>query len=351
MNDRRIDVGRLVLAVALASTSVAACASKVGPYIRSITPRADGTIAVERCTTEVTDYGVTTTFENTGSDCSVAVLALPPPGGIGALSQAPPFPASGPAPAVGGPPTPAAPLPPDMAKPPVPSPVSASAPPAPAPPPPGPRPVDQKSCPADMAFLSGGNFAMGERKDRVKVANYCMDLTEVTADAYAACVRNGQCRADGLNCGPAATFGVAGKGEHPINCVDWNQASTYCQVQGKRLPSEEEWEWAARGGVQGKTFPWGNVEPTSQVCWSGTQQLTGTCQVGTYPPGASPQGIMDLAGNVWEWTASKKDVSSAERVARGGAWSSTAASYVRAAERYWTQPNYRFIYIGFRCAK
>jgi formylglycine-generating enzyme required for sulfatase activity len=202
-----------------------------------------------------------------------------------------------------------------------------------------------------MALLPAGSFAMGDRKDRVKVGKLCMDITEVTAEAYATCVRVGQCTSEGLSCGPASTFGAAGKGEHPINCVDWSQASTYCQAQGKRLPSEEEWEWAARGGAMGKTYPWGNVEPTSQVCWSGYGLISSTCPAGSFLAGASPQGIFDLSGNVWEWTSSKKDEGSSERVARGGAWSSSASSYLRASERYWTSPLYRFIYIGFRCVK
>lgn len=211
--------------------------------------------------------------------------------------------------------------------------------------------MGQGPCSEGMALMPAGQFAMGDRKDRVKVGRLCMDVIEVTAEAYATCVRIGQCTAEGLACGPAATFGVQGKGSHPINCVDWNQASNYCQVQGKRLPTEEEFEWAARGGAQAKMYPWGNIEPSSQACWSGAGQLSGTCQAGAYLAGANPQGILDLSGNVWEWTSSKKDAGSTERVARGGAWSSSASSYLRASERYWTSPLYRFIYIGFRCVK
>jgi hypothetical protein len=341
------------LAAIAAIAGIAACSGQVGPYVRNIEVTPDGAVIVERCTTVTTDYGFVTTLDNESTWCDKNVLpiqtsqaggaqgatssASPPFAATPAGPQQPPLPAASPAsvqtPSGAGPGT------------------VASTAPSEAPARTGIPVSGGGLCPQGMALIPHGSFSMGERKDRVKVNRFCIDVTEVTAEAYSTCARIGQCTAEGLACGPAATFNVAGKGEHPINCVDWNQASTYCQAQGKRLPTEEEWEWAARGGTQGKKYPWGNIEPSSQACWSGSGQLSGTCPVGSYPPGANPQGVLDLSGNVWEWTSSRKDDSSTERVARGGAWSSSASSYLRAAERYWTSPLYRFIYIGFRCAR
>lgn len=345
------------LAAASALLGIGACSGQVGPYVRSVEVTPDGAVIVERCTTVTTDYGLGTTFDNESTWCDKNVLPIQTSVANtaqgGSSTAAPPFAASGPT----APPVPSA------SPPSVPTPAGAglgtgstggtSGATASQPPQPTGIPVASGGglCPQGMALIPLGSFSMGERKDRVKVNRFCMDVSEVTAEAYASCARVGQCSTEGLACGPAATFNVAGKGEHPINCVDWSQASTYCQAQGKRLPTEEEWEWAARGGTQGKKYPWGNIEPSSQTCWSGMGQLSGTCPVGSFPPGANPQGVLDLSGNVWEWTSSKKDEASAERVARGGAWSSSASSYLRAAERYWTSPLYRFIYIGFRCVR
>lgn len=337
---------RSVGAIALVAAA-GACQSSAGPYVRNVEISPRGMLVFERCNATVTDYGFATTFDYDTAACSKSELPLP-----GSVAAAPPPVSSAPPPAAS-----------ESTAPPFPTPVSppsfeAGAPPASAAPPPTvqapvpPAPVVSGGlCPDKMAFLPAGSFSMGDRKDRVKVGRFCMDVTEVTADAYALCVKTGQCSAKGLNCGAASTYNATGKGDNPINCVDWAQASSYCQSQGKRLPTEEEWEWAARGGPSAKTYPWGNVEPSSQVCWSGFGQLSGTCSVGNYQAGASPQGVLDLSGNVWEWTSGTRDSSGTERVARGGAWSSTAPSYLRASERYWTQPQYQFIYIGFRCVR
>ena len=151
------------------------------------------------------------------------------------------------------------------------------------------------ACPAGMSRLSGGSYARVARHDTATVHPFCMDVTEVTVDAYTACVRAGKCTAEATS-GDGCNYGVSGKGNHPMNCLDWNQATTYCHAQGKRLPSEEEWEWAARGGAEGRTYPWGNTDPDSQLCWSGVTKREGTCPVGSYPAGDAPGGVHDLCG-------------------------------------------------------
>ena len=197
-----------------------------------------------------------------------------------------------------------------------------------------------------MVQLVGGTYTMGDRKDTVTVAGFWLDVTEVTADAYAACVRSGRCTADGLQCSDTATYGASGKGNHPINCVDWSQATAYCASIGRRLPTEEEWEWAARGAARGSAYPWGDDAPGGQLCWN---RKNGTCAVGLFPAGDSPQGVKDLAGNVWEWTHSNFYASS--RVDRGGGWSSSNPDVVRASSRRGRAPSDRSHDLGFRCAR
>jgi formylglycine-generating enzyme required for sulfatase activity len=215
------------------------------------------------------------------------------------------------------------------------------------------------ACPEGMAALRAGTFTMGDRKDRVSVQPFCLDVSEVTSTAYAECVGSEQCSADHLGeysiDGSAFTgthrcnYGVWERNFHPINCVDWNQAASYCLAVGKRLPTEEEWEWAARGEGKASIYPWGNSTPDAQLCWSGVYMRTDTCPVGGFPQGDAPRGIHDLAGNVWEWTSSRHALR--ERVVRGGGGPFDVASDVRAAARRGYPASFRNTHVGFRCAR
>jgi len=176
------------------------------------------------------------------------------------------------------------------------------------------------------------------------VAPFWLDTTEVTADAFAACVIARACDATDFACADA-TYGVPGKGDHPINCVDWFQAEAFCRWKGTRLPTTEEWEWAARGGDRGTTYPWGNDEPSSQACW----KTDGTCVVGSHSAGDPPFGAHDLAGNVWEWTSSESVGGS--RIYRGGSWGNKEARYVRASSWSRNVPTVAYGIVGFRCAR
>jgi len=191
---------------------------------------------------------------------------------------------------------------------------------------------------------------MEERGNTVTVQTFCLDRTEVTAGAYAQCVQSKRCDERGVRCGLQATYGHPEKTDHRINCVDWKQAAAYCQSLGKRLPTEEEWEWAARGQEDARDYPWGDGDPRSIVCWSGATDRSGTCKVGTFVASDTADGIHDLAGNVWEWTSSSYSPKSTAKVNRGGGWISNRAADLRASNRYADEPINRTAYDGFRCA-
>ena len=195
-------------------------------------------------------------------------------------------------------------------------------------------------------FLAGCNTAVGEQclggdnelpSDTMNLPGFRIDRTEVTAAAYAACVTAGVCTA------PTCS---SDSPQHPVVCVDWNQARAFCGWRGARLPSEEEWEKAARG-TEGRIWPTGNTEPTC------TQANIDNCEgrawaAGSQPATASPYGALDMVGNVWEWTESAFDANT--RVFRGGGWGDVARN-ARASVRFGFVPSRRFDDIGFRCAQ
>jgi formylglycine-generating enzyme required for sulfatase activity len=213
-----------------------------------------------------------------------------------------------------------------------------------------------------MIAVPAGEFEMGstdgspdERpRHRVAVSAFAIDATEVTVRAYAACVDAGACRRTPKS--DACNFGKDDKGDHPMNCVDWNDAGTFCAWGGKRLPSEEEWEYVARG--DGRKYPWGDVEIGDRACWNRHGGKLGTCAVASHLAGDTPLGVHDLAGNVWEWTSStfasdygKPRGSSSLRVTRGGGWGSADEADLRTTTRGRRRPDHRSDVIGFRCAK
>lgn len=197
--------------------------------------------------------------------------------------------------------------------------------------------------------VPGGTFkTRGADPKSITIRPFCMDMTEVTAQAYAECVGSGKCSDEKVtSCNPIS-WGNPTRAQHPMTCVSWHQASTFCKVAGKRLPTEWEWEWAARGGDEAREYPWGDMPPASQLCWAKTSD-SGGCRVGSYPLSSARWGMQDMAGNVWEWTSS---AASADNwaVVRGGGWDAdpsvyhTSASLAYPASARWDD-------LGFRCAR
>ncbi len=135
----------------------------------------------------------------------------------------------------------------------------------------------------------------------------------------------------------------------PVVRVSWLDAKAYCDWARVRLPSEAEWERAARG-PKGRKYPWGNEEPDPDRANYDDTKLRRPSPVGLFPRGSTPDGVADLAGNVWEWLADWYDDSKDARVLRGGSWS-FLSTYLRASGRYRFPPDYRNDIFGFRCAR
>jgi formylglycine-generating enzyme required for sulfatase activity len=212
------------------------------------------------------------------------------------------------------------------------------------------------AAPGRMVRIPAGTFSMGSN-DRlpddqplhmVTLKSFEMDLTEVTVAEYNTCVRTERCRQVEAEWKNECNSGKSGRDLYPINCVEWDQAKSYCEWAGKRLPTEEEWEYAARG-TDGRKYPWGNAAPRSQLCWNGDGNDAGkmqrslTCPVGAYPSGDSPFGLHDMAGNVWEY------IEDSSGAIRGGSWTNAGEQHVRASARGFGRHD--FSSVGFRCAR
>lgn len=235
---------------------------------------------------------------------------------------------------------------------------------------------------AGMVRFEGGVFPMGSTREEIRaaspvgipppfenegpvhiarVAPFWLDAREVTADAYAACVRAGVCTAATRH-DPASeagcNAGAPGRGDHPINCVTRAQAAALCSWRGLRLPTEEEWEFAARGGGLRRRFPWGEdapARPDARAC-AGSRAGRMTCAAGASTGDVTPEGVHDLAGNVREWVSSGASPSYAEAagsttMSRGGAYASDDVAWLRGAVRTPLALGFASDTVGFRCAR
>jgi len=238
-------------------------------------------------------------------------------------------------------------------------------------------PIVQKFAKAEkdgmtMAFVEEGAFIMGsndgEPNERpihtVYLDSYWIDQTEVTNKMYRLCMTVGRCDpplADGF-IAPSDHYTDPTRVSFPITYVSWENAKVYCEWAGRRLPTEAEWEKAARG-FDGRMYPWGNQEPNAELL-NYNNNNGGLTKVGKFPLGASPYGVLDMAGNAWEWVYdwySENYFNSPAnnptgptngewRIARGGAFFQ-GASEVRPMFRNFVSPSYRQSGdFGFRCA-
>ena len=267
---------------------------------------------------------------------------------------------------------------------------------------------DGSTCAANQIRIPGGTFWMGDAEleensrpvHKVTLSPYCIDKTEVTVGAYRSCVQLGGCapptptvdwekikNEDKTKLSQLCTWRKGRFSEnHPFNCVDWKQATTYCKWAGGRLPTEAEWEYAARGN-DNRSYPWGNAIPDASrlnACggecvsmakqrldmdlnglYAGSDGWPATAPVGSYPKGSSRFGALDMAGNVWEWTADTFapysgtpatnphvfEFDELPRVCRGGGWLNDKAEQLRAGYRMRNAPNTRSANLGFRCVR
>jgi formylglycine-generating enzyme required for sulfatase activity len=289
-------------------------------------------------------------------------------------------------------------------------------------PPPPPQttstPAVHEACPKDAVLVPGGPSFQGmdnpplkypylaneKPQHPVRLSPFCMDRYEVNVEKYAACSTSGACsRASTVNA-PLESFSDAqhkaydpvcnendrvGRGNHPVNCVTWDQAQKFCARAGGQLPTEAQWEFAARGKDQ-RVYPWGDDPPSAKtgnacgtecIAWAKEHGVDGdfpgamydandkfptTAPIGSFASGASQFGIEDLVGNVAEWTADyyaayphdtkteavdpKGPEKGDERVIRGGAWNASIVAWARPTFRFHAPETNQNHGIGFRCA-
>lgn len=201
------------------------------------------------------------------------------------------------------------------------------------------------SAETETIFIPAGSFLMTEEPQTVDLPEFRIAKYPVTnAEYHRFVVATGHRQPDHwLNDGryPAELA------RHPVVFVSWESAVAYAEWTGARLPSETEWEKAARG-TDGRSYPWGN-DFIAKNCNTSESGSDGTRPVDAHPGGASPYGVIDMAGNVWEWTATNYDKEAQWRVLKGGAWDYKGIKDTRCAFRVYFRPDFRNSAVGFRC--
>lgn len=207
-----------------------------------------------------------------------------------------------------------------------------------------------------MIIINRGSFLpsfLGRGQEPVIVDTFSIDKFEVSVEIYRQCVKYGICtRPTKLEEG--CNWNYVGNDQYPMDCVTWEQAQLFCHWLDRRLPSEAEWEFAARG-IAERVYPWGNDEPTDQPCWKRKQ----TCRIGTHATGATPEGVQDMAGNVWEWVdntwCERYQINCGElsqgRILRGGESRMWQSAFLRNDHRAILSADEARQSFGFRCAR
>jgi formylglycine-generating enzyme required for sulfatase activity len=195
----------------------------------------------------------------------------------------------------------------------------------------------------DWVEVPAGRYPLGrdpeDEHDVVHVDAFELARTPVTNAQYARYVET---------CGVPLPPHWPAPDDHPVTFVDRRDAAAFCAWVGGRLPTEAEWEKAARG-TDGRRFPWGDEEDASRAAVGGDLKHGTTSAVGAHPRGASPYGHEDMAGNVWEWTAT--ETAEGEVVLRGGSYASPGVAWARCAMRSRSRPERRQAHVGFRVAR
>lgn len=229
------------------------------------------------------------------------------------------------------------------------------------------------AAPGEMVRIPAGEFIMGSDsrlsdegpQHRAYLDDYGIDKYEVTNLQYQAFIEETGRRSPGHF--RNRTY-PSGKADHPVTFVSWFDARDYCHWAGKRLPTEQEWEKAARGS-EGRIFPWGDkfgIElANTPVRWEALKRQGDTTPVGAFPGGVSSYGLYDMSGNVWEWTSSwylaypgndhkSENFGKIYKVLKGGSW--WDCSFYRCGisaptfNRSFFNPRVKNSSFGFRCA-
>jgi iron(II)-dependent oxidoreductase len=237
--------------------------------------------------------------------------------------------------------------------------------------------------------IPGGTFNMGSSSGdvdekpvhRVRVESFWLAKSEVTVSQYRRCVTAGSCGVPFT--GGDCNWGVSGRDNHPVNCVFWGHSVAYARWAGGRLPSESEWEYAARSGGRSWTYPWGNEAPSCARAVMADGKTYGCGTSGTWAvcskeKGNTVHGVCDMTGNVFEWVQDRyyysyigapRDGSAWERLAdasrgfriggarlgvdrvsRGGSWA-FSGRYLRASARSHGSPGLNIGDLGFRVVR
>jgi len=229
----------------------------------------------------------------------------------------------------------------------------------------------ESATPIEWVTIPGGKFTMGTTSiergfedanpaHEVTIKTFQMAKTAVTVAQYTECVIKGACTEP--DTGGYCNWGETGRGSHPVNCVDWDQAQDYAKFKGARLPSEAEWEYAATGGGKNQKYPWGNEKPTSELAVFNTDSTKPVCST---PKGNTAQGLCDMSGNVWQWVqdlyqhsykgapvdGSAFEGAGVNQVMRGGSFYDNDIMNLRADRRDFGGYSVRYDIVGLRLAR
>ena len=213
----------------------------------------------------------------------------------------------------------------------------------------------------EMVSVPAGDFKMGGNDDRLRTVNldaFWIGKNDITVAEFRA-----YCSAKRIDFGKFKAPEWGWRDDHPMVNVSWQEARDYCNWAGGDLPTEAQWEKAARG-TDGREYPWGDEYDANKLCCSKNRygDANSTAPVGSFPDGASPYGCLDMAGNVWQWCldvkvpdahppAGSRPESGERRVTKGCAWSYWTDESFRCARRGGSVPTYRSDRTGFRLVR